>query len=99
MKVLISESWPLNIDFTAAVQNPQICFQDLQLRRSHPAKNRRGRVLLWSGNFATVYKLCDRDQAWAVRCFTRAPQIDVQERYNQYCRSPQPASLTLFGGL
>ncbi|AFY68521.1 pentapeptide repeat protein [Thalassoporum mexicanum PCC 7367] len=78
---MISESWPLNIDFTAAVQNPQICFQDEQLRRSHPAKNQRGRMLLWSGNFATVYKLCNQEQSWAVRCFTRAPQFDVQERY------------------
>jgi uncharacterized protein YjbI with pentapeptide repeats len=41
--------------------------------------------LLWSGNFATVYKLTQKstqsDRCWAVRCFTRTPQSDVQQRY------------------
>jgi uncharacterized protein YjbI with pentapeptide repeats len=74
-------NWPLNIDFTAAIQNPQVCFRDQVLRRSQILKNARGRVTLWSGNFATVYKLLDGDCAWAVRCFTRVPQSDVQNRY------------------
>ena len=75
------QTWPLNIDFTLAVQNPQLCFADLDLKQAHTSKNSRGRVLLWSGNFATVYKLTNRDRAWAVRCFTRTPQSDVQQRY------------------
>ncbi|CAN1211346.1 hypothetical protein TUMEXPCC7403_14185 [Tumidithrix helvetica PCC 7403] len=75
------QNWPLNIDFTAAVQNPQVCFADELLKRSQPAKNNRGRITLWSGNFATVYKLMDAGCAWAVRCFIRVPQSDVQQRY------------------
>jgi uncharacterized protein YjbI with pentapeptide repeats len=74
------QNWPLNIDFTAAVQNPQVCFADQQLRRSHPAKNNR-RITLWSGNFATVYKLIDGEDTWAVRCFIRVPQDNVRQRY------------------
>lgn len=76
-----TQTWPLNIDFTIAVQNPQLCFADNDLKQSITSKNSRGRVLLWSGNFATVYKLTKSDRAWAVRCFTRIPQADVQQRY------------------
>ena len=75
------QTWPLNIDFTIAVQNPQLCFADPELKQAKTSKNSRGRVLLWSGNFATVYKLTKGDRSWAVRCFTRIPQSDVQQRY------------------
>ena len=75
------QTWPLNIDFTIAVQNPQLCFADPDLKQASTSKNSRGRVLLWSGNFATVYKLTKGDRSWAVRCFTRIPQSDVQQRY------------------
>jgi uncharacterized protein YjbI with pentapeptide repeats len=75
------QAWPLNIDFTIAVQNPHLCFGDPELKQASTAKNSRGRVLLWSGNFATVYKLTKGDRSWAVRCFTRVPQSDVQQRY------------------
>jgi len=75
------QTWPLNIDFTIAVQNPQLCFADPDLKQALTSKNSRGRVLLWSGNFATVYKLTKGDRCWAVRCFTRTPQSDVQQRY------------------
>ncbi|PZV14319.1 MAG: hypothetical protein DCF20_13040 [Pseudanabaena sp.] len=75
------QTWPLNIDFTIAVQNPHLCFVDPELKQASTAKNSRGRVLLWSGNFATVYKLTKENRSWAVRCFTRIPQSDVQQRY------------------
>ncbi len=75
------QAWPLNIDFTIAVQNPHICFADPELKQASTSKNSRGRVLLWSGNFATVYKLTKGNRSWAVRCFTRTPQSDVQQRY------------------
>jgi uncharacterized protein YjbI with pentapeptide repeats len=75
------QTWPLNIDFTIAVQNPHLCFADPDLKQSNTSKNSRGRVLLWSGNFATVYKLTKGNRSWAVRCFTRIPQSDVQQRY------------------
>ena len=75
------QAWPLNIDFTIAVQNPHICFADPELKLASTSKNSRGRVLLWSGNFATVYKLTKGNRSWAVRCFTRTPQSDVQQRY------------------
>ncbi len=75
------QAWPLNIDFTIAVQNPHLCFGDPDLKQASTAKNSRGRVLLWSGNFATVYKLTKGNRSWAVRCFTRIPQSDVQQRY------------------
>lgn len=75
------QAWPLNIDFTIAVQNPHICFADPELKQASTTKNSRGRVLLWSGNFATVYKLTKGNRSWAVRCFTRIPQSDVQQRY------------------
>ncbi|NJK33550.1 MAG: hypothetical protein HC919_00580 [Oscillatoriales cyanobacterium SM2_2_1] len=72
--------WPLNIEFTTAAQNPTVCFADPELRRSLPARNGR-RLLLWSGNFATVYQCGTAEQTWAVRCFTRMPPPDIEERY------------------
>ena len=97
------QNWPLNIDFTIAVQNPQLCFADLDLRQAITTKNSRGRVLLWSGNFATVYKLTNKlstgDRAWAVRCFTRTPQSDVQHRYkliSEYLNQHQTSYLVNF---
>ncbi|MGQ9866455.1 MAG: pentapeptide repeat-containing protein [Pseudanabaenaceae cyanobacterium] len=74
-------AWPLNIDFTEALQHPQICFADEVLRRSQPRRGRNNRILMWSGNFATVYELVHREVNWAVRCFTRPPAPDARERY------------------
>ncbi len=97
------QNWPLNIDFTIAVQNPQLCFADPDLKQASTSKNSRGRVLLWSGNFATVYKLTNKlstgDRAWAVRCFTRIPQSDVQHRYkliSEYLSQHQTSYLVDF---
>ncbi|NJK61250.1 MAG: hypothetical protein HC918_14860 [Oscillatoriales cyanobacterium SM2_1_8] len=74
-------AWPLNIDFTEALQHPQICFADEVLRRSQPRRGRHNRILLWSGNFASVYELVHREVNWAVRCFTRPPAPDTRARY------------------
>jgi len=74
-------AWPLNIDFTEALQHPQICFADEVLRRSQPRRGRHNRILMWSGNFAAVYELVHREVNWAVRCFTRPPAPDTRERY------------------
>lgn len=74
--------WPTTTSFTDAVQNPRQCFQAPDLRAGALALTPRGTPLIYSGNFACVYRLTTRDRAVAVRCFTREVK-DQQQRYNQ----------------
>lgn len=73
-------SWPNEQEYNEAIQNPQTCFEDLELRAGKVECNQLGLPRPRSGNFATVYKLDRIPQKWAVRCFRRQTQ-DQQERY------------------
>ena len=74
--------WPGITDFTEAVQNPQLCFEGTELKAGQVAPNpkRRGLPLMYSGNFAAVYKVSVGERTHAVRCFTRQVS-DQQARY------------------
>jgi WD40 repeat protein len=76
------EFWPSNPDYTEAIQNPQVCFKDAELRQGQVALSGRGTPLLWTGNFAAVYRMeCPTtQQVWAVKCFTRRVP-GLQQRY------------------
>lgn len=94
--------WPSIADFTAAVQNPAVCFQggDPELAAGqvglHPA---RGTPLVYSGNFAAVYSVeCSGGRKYAVRCFTREVK-DQQERYghlDDYLSGVRPDAFVRF---
>ena len=94
--------WPSIADFTAAVQNPAVCFQggDPELAAGqvglHPA---RGTPLVYSGNFAAVYPMeCGGGRKYAVRCFTREVK-DQQERYghlDDYLSGVRPDAFVRF---
>ena len=92
--------WPSIADFTAAVQNPAVCFVDPELAggtvEPHP---RMGTPLVYSGNFATVYPMAAAGgRKYAVRCFTREVK-DQRERYghlDNYLRYTLPPTLVEF---
>jgi formylglycine-generating enzyme required for sulfatase activity len=72
---------PAASDYMAAIQHPEGCFQDPELRQGRAVPGPLGLPLVWSGSFATVFQFrCPKEQTWAVKCFTR-PIPDLQERY------------------
>jgi hypothetical protein len=74
-------TWPQATDYNAAVQNPQLCFRDDDLRQGQAAGALFGLPCPHSGNFADVYQIQGADnQGWAVKCFTR-PVTNLHQRY------------------
>lgn len=73
-------SWPTLQDYNEAIQQPQICFEDAQLRSGTIECNQFGLPRPRSGNFATVYKMEAVGKRWAIKCFS-AQMLDQQERY------------------
>src|SRR5690348_18282633 len=74
-------SWPSPNDYNEAVQAPRTAFEDAALRASTPECNTLGLPKPRSGNFAVAYKLQGTSGNWAVKCFTRQPPEDSQQRY------------------
>ena len=74
--------WPALQDFSQVIQNPQLCFKGTELEEGTVALNRLGMPLVFSGNFACVYKVSVEGRDFAVRCFTREI-TDQQSRYEQ----------------
>src|SRR5690349_15631479 len=75
-----SAPWPFPGDYTAAVQNPQSCFTDPELRNGEIAKLSSGFPRRWCGKFAIVYQLEMANKKCAVRCFIKAVS-DQDQRY------------------
>ena len=73
--------WPTTISFTEAVQNPGYCFNTPELKSADVCRNRRGTPLIYSGNFACVYKVETPQRTCAIRCFTREAK-NQDYRYN-----------------
>lgn len=92
-------SWPNATDYNAAVQNPQLCFRDDDLRRGQAVGDLFGLPRPHSGNFADVYQIQDADgQSWAVKCFTR-PVAGLRTRYqaiSEHLRQTQRAFMVEF---
>ncbi len=77
-------AWPRSADYFEAIQNPEYCFDDAELRRGQPTLDLLGMPRLCSGNFADVYQLSDSNQRpWAVKCFTREREVAVLQRRYQ----------------
>ena len=91
-------AWPGMPDFSDVVQNPAVCFEDNDLVQGQVAVNPRGLPLVYSGNFACVYKVSSGSREFAVRCFTREVK-DQQHRYtqlDQYLSSARPDTFVRF---
>ena len=49
--------WPKATDFIEAVQDLRVCVDDEELRGGEVARTPLGLPMLWSGNFADVFKI------------------------------------------
>ena len=72
--------WPAMADFNDAVQTPERCFEWRELAQGTTVVKPGGLPLVYSGNFACVYKIATGSGDFAVRCFTREVK-NQQERY------------------
>ena len=88
-------SLPQSGDYKEAVQRPDLCFADPDLQHTEPGRDVRGLPLIWSGNFAVVFKLVSNHQTWAVKCFTRTV-ANLQNRYAEIDKYLKAHSLPYF---
>jgi hypothetical protein len=92
-------TWPQATDYNAAVQNPQVCFGDDDLRQGRVVGGLFGLPRPHSGNFGDVYQIQGADnQNWAVKCFTR-PAVGLRPRYqaiSDHLRQAQRAFMVEF---
>ena len=91
-------AWPGMPNFSDVIQNPIVCFEDDDLSQGKVAVNPKGLPLVYSGNFACVYKVSNGSRDFAVRCFTREVR-DQQQRYSQldqYLSSARPDTFVRF---
>ncbi len=72
-------SWPAPSDYSAAIQNPQNCFDDAEMKQGVVQLDSMGVPAASSGNFAVVYKMEIGKRTYAVRCFIR-PVTDQKQR-------------------
>lgn len=79
-------SWPTPQDYNEAIQAPQLCFSDPELRGGTVELTALGLPRAITGAFASVYKLQKGDKAWAVRCFlnNRKSQKSRYERISEF---------------
>lgn len=86
-------NWPSHTDYQDAIQNPQICFQEEELKTATVATDMLGMPKVMSGNFASVYELTTvNGKHYAIRCFVRQV-ANQQVRYNLLTRHLQAVSL------
>lgn len=73
--------WPSPNDYNDFIQLPRNVFEDVALRSCVPECDHLGLPKPRSGAFAVAYKLQSPLGNWAVKCFTRQPPEDSQQRY------------------
>ena len=82
----MSNAWPSTHEYTKAIQTPGICFQGQPLQHADVALHPHRRVpLIYSGNFACVYRVTQQGRDHAVRCFT-SPVNGQEARYDRLSR-------------
>jgi len=81
-------NWPTHTDYQDAIQNPEVCFAEADLKTGVPACDMLGLPRVTSGNFASVYELATSGPRWAIRCFVR--QVSGQQ--GRYARLSQHLS-------
>ncbi len=87
--------WPISSDYFEAVQMPDVCCSDPDLKSAEVATLDNGLPKPpCAGNFADVYQFRSRDgqKQWAVKCFTR-PMARLNERYREISRQLEAARL------
>lgn len=86
-------NWPTHTDYQDAIQSPQICFQEEELKTATVAMDMLGMPKVMSGNFASVYEVTTTaGKRYAIRCFVRQV-ANQQVRYNLLTRHLQAVTL------
>src|SRR5262249_17995517 len=78
-------NWPQSTDYFEALQHPQICLGDAELRQGQVAADAQGLPRPCAGNFGDVYEVRCPGGSWAVKCFTR-PVQGLHQRYDAVSR-------------
>lgn len=86
------KNWPTPQEYNEAIQTPQLCFSDPDLRKTKIALNSMGLPKSASGAFASVYKATTGSTSWAVRCF-------LSNRPEQSARYKHISDFVLFDNL
>jgi len=76
--------WPDLSQYNAVVQNPHLCFEDLDLKASQIELNNFALPFSLAGQFGVVYKLEQKlkKRNWAVKCFLKGG-ADQHKRYQE----------------
>jgi formylglycine-generating enzyme required for sulfatase activity len=87
-------AWPSTTEYNDAIQNLRTSVSDEELRAGELARTSRGLPMLWSGNFADVYRVhcAQTGSTWAVKCFTRESP-GLKERYREISAHLEQARL------
>ncbi|MEO5356492.1 MAG: tetratricopeptide repeat protein [Nitrospirae bacterium YQR-1] len=72
--------YPLPDQYNKAIQNPELCFPDDELKTGVVELNRLGLPFVRCGNFSSVYKIILPDKERAVKCFFNY-YPDIKSRY------------------
>ena len=73
-------TYPQCTDYQSAVQSPELCFVDPELRAGNVRSTPLGLPYALSGGFALTYTIESGSKKFAVRCFHREVP-DIQSRY------------------
>ncbi|MBF0521153.1 MAG: hypothetical protein HQK92_15695, partial [Nitrospirae bacterium] len=76
------KKYPLPDQYNKAVQNPELCFTDPELRAGAIELNKLGLPFVRCGNFSSVYKIILPDKELAVKCFFNY-YTDIKYRYER----------------
>ena len=82
MAVSTRSYWPSMSDYQEAVQSPQVCFSDKDLKAGSPVLTALGLPRPICGAFASVYELEKGGKRWAVKCFLR----NIPDQHDRYAR-------------
>ncbi|MBI2486423.1 MAG: hypothetical protein HYW01_05610 [Deltaproteobacteria bacterium] len=74
-------SWPMVLDYEEAIQNPNFCFSDLELKSGISVLNQLGLPKSSAGSFAQVFQINCNVRKYAVKCFTTKCHPDLEQRY------------------
>jgi RIO-like serine/threonine protein kinase len=85
--------WPDLQDYNEAVQNPELSFEDGELRQGEVELTPLGLPKVASGNFAGVYRFKCGSKYYAVKCFHRNV-FDLHQRYAHLTQFTQVTSVS-----
>ncbi|MDZ4834106.1 MAG: hypothetical protein SGJ27_10050 [Candidatus Melainabacteria bacterium] len=75
-------NWPTPQEFNEAIQTPQLCFSDADLKNTRILLNPLGLPKSATGAFASVYKATNGSTSWAVRCFlSNRPEMSARYQH------------------